>query len=92
MILFSELPPKSHQDILSWLDTRLSGSTLLDEIKESTTRISELVMAIKIYSYMDQAPLHEIDIHVGIKSILTILNHKIKGREGGEESRINIVH
>jgi signal transduction histidine kinase len=65
---------------LGWM-LDFQDSTLLDEIKESTTHISDLVMAIKIYSYMDQAPLHEIDIHEGIKSILTILNHKIKGRK-----------
>ena len=40
---------------------------------------------------MDQASLHEIDVHEGIESTLTILNHKIKGSRGGEESRINIV-
>jgi hypothetical protein len=40
---------------------------------------------------MDQASLHEIDVHEGIESTLTILNHKIKGSRGGEESGINIV-
>ena len=86
-----EVPFKSLPDILSWLDARLAASGLLNEIQKSTTRISELVKAIKIYSYMDQASLHEIDVHEGIESTLTILNHKIKGSRGGEESGINIV-
>jgi signal transduction histidine kinase len=84
-----EIPSGSLQDILSWLDARLSVDNLLDEIKKSTARISELVKAIKIYSYMDQAPLQEIDIHEGIESTLTILSHKIKGGKG-EGGGINV--
>src|SRR5215213_10899870 len=56
------------EDILSWLNatTRIDG--LLYEIKTSTARISELVSAVKSYSYMDQAPLQDVDIHSGIES------------------------
>jgi signal transduction histidine kinase len=85
--IFKEVPSGSLPDILSWLDARISSSTLLDEIRKSTERISELVKAIKVYSYMDQAPSHEIDIHEGIESTLTILNHKIKGGMG----EINVI-
>jgi signal transduction histidine kinase len=41
-----------------------------------------------VYSYMDQAPLQEIDVHEGIESTLKILGHKLKG-EGGE---ITVTH
>ena len=51
---------------------------LLDAIEHSTTRISTLVQAVKDYSYMDRAPIQEIDIHQGLESTLTILSHKIK--------------
>lgn len=78
-----DVPTESLQDTLSWLDARLSGENLLDEIQKSMARISELVKAIKVYSYMDQAPLQEIDVHEGIESTLTILGHKIKGGGGG---------
>src|SRR5215212_10224681 len=66
------------EDILSWLNatTRIDG--LLYEIKTSTARISELVSAVKSYSYMDQAPLQDVDIHSGIESTLTMLSHKLK--------------
>ena len=30
--------------------------------------ISDLVKALKTYSYMDQAPIQEIDIHEGLES------------------------
>src|SRR6185436_1760361 len=38
----------------------------------------ELVKAVKSYSYMDQSPMQEVDIHEGIESTLTILGHKLK--------------
>jgi len=56
--------------------TVLQGVGLLAEIEQSTARISELVDAIKDYSYMDQAPLQEVDIHAGLESTLIILRHK----------------
>lgn len=69
---------KNLKDILSWLNATIRVDRLLTEIKNSTTRISGLVSAVKSYSYMDQAPLQEVDIHEGIESTLTMLHHKIK--------------
>jgi signal transduction histidine kinase len=37
-----------------------------------------LVSAVKSYSYVDQTPLQNVDIHKGIESALTILQHKLK--------------
>ncbi len=65
-------------DVLSWIEVTLEEFGLLDEIEHSSIRISTLVQAVKDYSYMDQAPLQEIDVHEGIESTLTILNHKLK--------------
>lgn len=72
------LPTGSLPDVLSWLNARFSSEFLLDEIEQSTVRISELVKAIKAYSYMDQAPIQEIDVHEGLENTLTILGHKLK--------------
>ena len=47
-------------------------------LKSSMTRISDLVSAVKSYSYMDQTPLQDVNIHKGIESALTILQHKLK--------------
>jgi signal transduction histidine kinase len=66
------------EDILSWLNTTARIDHLLYEIKTSTTQISKLVSAVKSYSYMDQAPLQDVDIHNGIESTLTMLQHKLK--------------
>ncbi|MBD2776268.1 ATP-binding protein [Iningainema tapete] len=65
-------------NVLSWIGVTLQEMGLLDEIEHCTDRISTLVEAVKDYSYMDQAPLQEIDVHDGIESTLTILSNKIK--------------
>jgi signal transduction histidine kinase len=72
------------QDILTWITATIRVNELLYGIKNSTASISELIGAVKSYSYMDQAPIQEIDIHKGIESTLTMLRHKL------EESGITI--
>ena len=66
------------EDILRWLNATTRVDHLIYEIKSSTTRISELISAVKSYSYMDQAPLQDVNIHDGIESTLTMLQHKLK--------------
>ncbi len=53
-------------------------SRLTSEIEHSTARISELVQSIKEYSYMDQAPDQEIDLHTGIENTLVMLRYRLK--------------
>jgi signal transduction histidine kinase len=65
-------------DVLAWLHNSLYVAGLLVEIEQSTERISELVAAVKAYTYMDQAPVQEVDIHKGLENTLTMLNHKLK--------------
>ncbi|GIK42677.1 MAG: sensor histidine kinase [Chloroflexota bacterium] len=65
-------------DVLAWLHNSLYVAGLLNEIEHSTQRISELVAAVKAYTYMDQAPVQEVDIHQGLENTLTMLNHKLK--------------
>jgi signal transduction histidine kinase len=65
-------------DALTRITSLLTIGRLVGEIENSVTRISELVRAIKDYSYMDQAPLQEVDIHQGLESTLTILGHRLK--------------
>jgi signal transduction histidine kinase len=53
-------------------------ASLLHEIESSTSRISDLVGAIKEYTHMDQAPVQNVDIVKSLETTLTILNHKLK--------------
>jgi signal transduction histidine kinase len=76
--LTANLPPASRADALSWLEARLNLKLLVGQVEQSTSRIAELVKAVKSYSYMDRSPMQEVDIHEGIESTLTMLGHKLK--------------
>src|SRR5262249_22193882 len=65
-------------DALQWLEASWSSQELVKEIEHSMTRISDLVRAIKEYSYMDRADLQEVDIHQGLENTLIILGHQLK--------------
>jgi len=58
--------------------TMLEMEKIAQQIGHSTKRITSLVRAIKEYSYMDQAPVQEVDIVSGIENTLTILEHKLR--------------
>jgi signal transduction histidine kinase len=51
---------------------------LLSEVLQTTERISQIVHAVKSYTYLDQAPLLEVDIHDGLESTLVIMQHKLR--------------
>ncbi|MEO8049709.1 MAG: ATP-binding protein [Acidobacteriota bacterium] len=73
---------KFQGDVLSQILSRVVHSVgaerLTREIEASTGRISELVRAIKEYTYMDQAPEQEVDVHKAIESTLTMLKFRLK--------------
>ncbi len=76
--LAAQINTKDLAKALTWLEATLTVAGLVQEVEQSTARISELVRAIKAYSYMDQAPLQEMDLHQGLENTLTILQHKLK--------------
>jgi signal transduction histidine kinase len=63
---------------LCWLATACTVYALLDEVSQGAGRISEIVKAVKSYSYLDQAPVQLVDVHEGIENTLVILRHKLK--------------
>ena len=65
-------------DVLARVNAQLAAAKLASEIKAATARISELVGAIKEYSYMDQASVQEVDVHKALESTLLILKYKLK--------------
>ena len=76
--LIEQVGPEPMPEVLRRAAALLTAASLVHEVEQSTARISELVKAIKEYSYMDQAPEQEIDINAGLDSTLTILSYKIK--------------
>jgi signal transduction histidine kinase len=77
-LVLSRVGKEALDDVLSRVAAHLRTARLVQDIKAGTTRISELVGAIKEYSYMDQASRQEVDLHKGIENTLLILKHKLK--------------
>ena len=71
--------------VLNWSETILGVFGLLNEITQSTDRISDLVQAVKAYSYMEKGSLQEVDVHKGLNSTITLLSYKLK--QGVEVTR-----
>jgi signal transduction histidine kinase len=80
---FSEtLFPERIRDFLVWLSNDSHIRSLAHELRESTTRMSELVQAMKSYSYMDQGQGKQtVNLHEGIDSTLLILRHKLESKK-----------
>ena len=51
---------------------------LTREIEEASRRISDLVQAVKSYSYMDKTPISEVDVERGIDVTLRMFQHQLK--------------
>ncbi|TCK00356.1 ATP-binding protein [Nocardia alba] len=60
-----------------WLNYTIETELLMNEIFDSTTRISTLVGAAKQYSQMDRAPYQVVDLHELLDSTLVMLNRKL---------------
>lgn len=75
------LVPEHVGDFLAWLPRDVALRQLANELAESTRRISDLVAAMKSYSYMDRADeTMGVDLHKGLDDTLVILGHKLRQR------------
>ena len=76
--LFAAVDADTARAALVRIAASLEIASLLNEIESSTSRISDLVRAIKEYTFMDQAPVQNVDVVKTLETTLTILNHKLK--------------
>jgi signal transduction histidine kinase len=76
--LFASLNGDTARAALVRIAASVEVASLLHEIESSTSRISDLVGAIKEYTYMDQSPVQNVDVVKSLETTLTILNHKLK--------------
>lgn len=78
-----ELKSKINKDdfspILLWINNNLTTERMVADIQEASKRIADLVGSVKTFTHMDRGGEKEvIDIHIGIKNTLTMLNYKLK--------------
>jgi signal transduction histidine kinase len=76
--LFENLDAGTARAALVRIAASVEIASLLNEIESSTSRISDLIRAIKEYTYMDQSPVQNVDVVKNLETTLTILNHKLK--------------
>ena len=76
--LFENLDAGTARAALVRIAASVEIASLLKEIESSTSRISDLVRAIKEYTFMDQSPVQNVDVVKSLETTLTILNHKLK--------------
>ena len=64
---------------MRWLNYTVETELLMNEIEDSTNRISVLVGAARQYSQLDRAPYRVIDVHELLDSTLLMLGRKLDG-------------
>jgi signal transduction histidine kinase len=65
-------------DVITRLTASFTLNRLVEQIESGASRITDLVHAIKQYSYMDQSPEQEIDVHEGLENTLIMLHYRLK--------------
>jgi signal transduction histidine kinase len=80
MECFDEHIPKEYLSaVLNWINTNLVTERMVQDIREASRRIFDLISAVKNFTHMDQGKGKErIDIHSGITSTLKIMQYKLK--------------
>jgi signal transduction histidine kinase len=64
--------------VLHWLISAYTIYSVQDEIGEGAGRMTEIVKALKTYTYLDQAPVQNVNVHDGLENTLVMLRSKLK--------------
>lgn len=65
--------------LLEWVSNYLVTNKMAEDIRTSSERISDLVGAVKNFTFMDKDSNRQLtDIHAGIRNTLTMLNYKLR--------------
>jgi signal transduction histidine kinase/predicted CoA-binding protein len=76
--LAAQFSPGQLPVLVRWLEAAASIYSLLEEIAQGATRMSEIIKALKSYVYLDQAPLQLVDLNEGLDNTLVMLRSKLK--------------
>ena len=74
----SEVPADQRPHLIRWLGLRAASDQVVDELGIGARRISELVRVVKEYSFLDRAPIQEVDVTTGIRDTLILLKPKLR--------------
>lgn len=82
--LAGDLSAEQLGPVINWLSALYDVHSLLAEISQGAGRLSEIVKALKSYSYLDQAPVQQVDVHRGLEDTLLILRTKLQSQQDGD--------
>jgi signal transduction histidine kinase len=74
----ADFTPPQFQTVVAWLSHSFTIYSLLAEIGQGAGRITELVTALKSYTYLDRAPIQAVNVHEGLDNTLVMLRSKLK--------------
>ena len=64
--------------VITWLGATYDVYSLLAEIAHGSSRIAEIVKALKSHVYLDQAPVQAVDLHESLDNTLVMLRSGLK--------------
>lgn len=76
--LIEAVPEGERASLLVRITMAWRARTLVDDIEKATTRIADLVGAIKEYAYRDQAPVQAVDVRSSLDRTLTVFTPRLK--------------
>lgn len=76
--LVAGIPQGEVASLLVRITMAWRARTLVDDIEKATTRIADLVGAIKEYAYRDQAPTQTVDVRSSLDRTLTVFTPRLK--------------
>ena len=75
------IPEDKLSVVLRWIAAGCTTHSLATDIMKASTRISELVSAIKRFTYMDKSAKPElVDVEAGLRDTIRVLGSKIKSK------------
>jgi signal transduction histidine kinase len=76
--LLANLDSATAQAAVARIAASAESEVLLNVIRDSTSRICDLVQTIREYTYLDQSPLQDVDIVRSLETTLTMLQHELR--------------
>jgi len=75
----THIPAEYLSPVFNWINTALVTEKMVQDIREASKRIAELVVSVKTFTHMDRGQDKQYsDIHTGIKNTFTMLGYRVK--------------
>jgi signal transduction histidine kinase len=73
-----QIPAEELSAVLRWVAALAGADHLLGEVRQSMTRITDLVKSVKAYSHADQTTPRVEDVHAAIENTLAMFGYKLR--------------